>query len=68
VLDLFFSGPALAPENLKALDGVAGLCWLHPEVVELGEIAFSSVRRATELFCAQRGRAFTASGAAGHDA
>jgi len=53
VLDFFFTGRVESPDDLKPLDGVAGYAWMKLESVDLDEIAFSSVRRATELL---RGR------------
>ncbi|MBM3835111.1 MAG: NUDIX domain-containing protein [Verrucomicrobia bacterium] len=52
VLDLFFSGRVDIAQDAAALDGVESLSWLDPARVDPEEIAFPSIRRALQLYCA----------------
>lgn len=53
VLDLFFVATALDPAKARPLDGVDSLEWLSPSGIDLGEIAFPSIRSAVSLFINQ---------------
>lgn len=52
VLDFFFTARANGDEEPQCLDGVAGVCWLHPEEVPPEEIAFPSMVHALSQYLA----------------
>jgi ADP-ribose pyrophosphatase YjhB (NUDIX family) len=56
VLDLYFIARTVNA-NARALDDVASVAWLRPEEINLEEIAFSSMRRAVEIWLQRSDRA-----------
>ena len=53
-LDLFFTGRVDRPELATALDAVERIEWIDPLTVDLGDIAFDSMRAALRVYRARR--------------
>jgi ADP-ribose pyrophosphatase YjhB (NUDIX family) len=53
VLDFFFTARAQGDEEPQCLDGVAGVCWLHPAEVNPEDIAFPSMTLAIQHYLSQ---------------
>ena len=54
VLDLFFTAQAVDADRARALDDVESLCWIEPERIDPGEIAFASMRTALAVWLGER--------------
>ncbi len=50
VLDLFYTARPRAAESAAALDDVESFCWLKPQEVRPGEIAFPSLKNALDYW------------------
>ena len=49
-VDLFYTASVMHPERAVALDAVESLVWADPLTVDLGEIAFDSMREALNRY------------------
>jgi mutator protein MutT len=52
-LDLFYTASVAEPDRATALDAVESLVWADPRTIDLGEIAFDSMRQALHRYRAR---------------